>query len=90
MTEAEKYKTVFKTATGLYEFNRMPFGLITAPSTFELAMDAILGFLKGRACMVYFDDVLIVGATWEEHLRNLGQVLTVLFKAGFRLNMKKR
>lgn len=52
-------------------------------------MEAVLGFLKGRAGVVYLDGVLIVGAILEEHLRKLDQVLTVLFKAGFRLNMEK-
>lgn len=61
----------------------MPFGLTTAPNTFQRAMNLVLGSLKGGACIVYLDDILILGASWSEHLENLGKVLTVLYSAGF-------
>lgn len=44
------------------------------------------GVLKSSACVVYIDDVVVVGATWEEHLRNSNKESTALFKADVRLN----
>uniref|UniRef100_A0A131Z524 Tick transposon n=1 Tax=Rhipicephalus appendiculatus TaxID=34631 RepID=A0A131Z524_RHIAP len=89
VAEEDKWKTAFRTPSGLYEFNRMPFGLRTAPSTFQRAMNSVLGPLKNQACVVYLDDILVVGKTEEEHLRNLDEVLHRLYEAGFRLNREK-
>lgn len=89
VAEEDKCKTAFRTPSGLYEFNRMPFGLRTAPSTFQRAMNSVLGSLKNQACVVYLDDILVVGKTEDEHLRNLDEVLHRLYEAGFRLNREK-
>ena len=34
-------------------------------------MESVLVGLAGECCMVYIDDILIVGKTFEEHLENL-------------------
>ncbi|XP_062704675.1 uncharacterized protein K02A2.6-like [Aedes albopictus] len=40
-------------------------------------------------CVNFLDDVLVTGATIEEHLNNLSRVLEKLWDAGFRLNKGK-
>lgn len=50
-------------------------------------MDSILQGLP-HVC-VYLDDILVTGATEEEHLQNLDAVLTRLEKAGIRLKRNK-
>lgn len=57
--EEDRSKTAFSTPFGHYEFNRMPFGLKTAPATFQRAMDNVLRGLQGLHCLVYLDDVII-------------------------------
>ncbi|GBL62120.1 Retrovirus-related Pol polyprotein from transposon 297 [Araneus ventricosus] len=49
----------------------MPFGLCNAPATFERLMETVLRGLSSEACLVYLNDIIIVGRTFEEHLNNL-------------------
>lgn len=82
-------KTVFTTYSGLYEFHRMPFGLVNAPATFQRLMEHVLAGLARSKCLVYLDDVLVIGSTWEEHNKNLREVFERIRQAGLRLKPKK-
>ena len=52
----------------------MPFGLVNAPATFRRLMEVVLSGLARECCMIYLDDVLVVGRTLEEHNTNLAEV----------------
>ncbi|CAK1595807.1 unnamed protein product [Parnassius mnemosyne] len=67
----------------------MPFGLCNAPATFERLMELVLSGLIGDACLVYLDDIITVGRTFEEHLQNLECVLTKIQSANLKLSAKK-
>eukprot|EP00731_Ephydatia_muelleri_P034946 Em0087g15a len=81
-------KTAFTTPEGLFQFRVMPFGLCNAPATFQRLMDRVLG-LKWSSCLVYLDDIIIVGTSFSEHLRNLAGVLQRLRQAGLKLKPSK-
>ena len=66
----------------------MPFGLCNAPATFQRLMNTILAG-QWESCLVYLDDIIIVGRTFEEHLLNLERVLQCLKLAGLKLQPKK-
>jgi hypothetical protein len=70
IAEEDRHKTAFSTANGHFEFKRMPFGLKSAPSTFQRMMNNILSELIGDRCLVYMDDILIIGETLRELIRN--------------------
>eukprot|EP00171_Calliarthron_tuberculosum_P018627 IDg18627t1 len=57
--EENKEKTAFCSYEGLHQFNRMPFGLLNAPASFQRALDIILARYKWKTCLVYLDDVIV-------------------------------
>ena len=67
----------------------MPFGLCNAPATFQRLMETVLAGLTCDCCMVYLDDILVIGRTFSEHIQNLRQVLQRLRDAGLRLKLAK-
>ena len=53
-------------------------------------MDIVLAGAKWSACLVYLDDIVIVGKTFHQHLANTRDVLDKLRQAGLRLKPGKR
>ena len=89
MDPKDREKTAFCTPEGLFEFNMMPFGLCNAPATFQWLMDSILAGLHWRSCLVYIDDIVVIGKSFDEHLYNLQQVLERLRQARLKLQPHK-
>ena len=89
MEEADKPKTAFSTRSGLYQFRVMPFGLSTAPATFERLMEIVMRGVQWKRCLVYLDDVICIGRTAGEALENLACVLERLRRAGLKLKPGK-
>ena len=79
-------KTAFCTPEGLFEFNVMPFGPCNAPATFQRLMDSVLAGLHWKTCLVYIDDIIVVGKSFDEHLCNLQAVFERLRQAGLKLH----
>ena len=77
--ESKRYTTI-NTPRGLYQYNRLPFGINSAPSIFQRVMENLLKDLK-NVC-VYLDDILVTGIDEQDHLSNLNEVLTRLESAG--------
>ena len=46
----------------------MPFGVTNAPPTFQRTMDVLLSGLHVNVCMVYIDDVIVLGTSFDEHI----------------------
>ena len=82
-------KRQFCTPEGFFEFNVMPFGLCNAPATFQRLMDSVLAGLHWKTCLVYIDDIIIVGKSFDEHLCNLQAVFERLRQAGLKLHPRK-
>ena len=79
MEKSSQEKTAFVIPGGdIYQFKRMPFGLANAVPTFQRLMSNVLEGLLPNKCLVYLDDVLIVGRHFEEHMSNLKEVLDAI------------
>jgi len=89
MSPDDQEKTAFCTTDGLFEFKVMPFGLCNAPATFQRLMDMVLAGLLWKSCLVYLDDVIIIGKTFTEHLQHLRAVFERFREAGLKLKPKK-
>ena len=75
VAESDKEKTAFTAGPlGLYEFNRMPFGLTSALATFQRLMENCLGDPNLRDCLIYLDNIVVFSRTLEEHLARLEEV----------------
>ena len=69
---------------GIFDFNRLPFGIISAPEHFQRRMSQILTDLEGAICLI--DDILIYEKTQEEHDARLTKVLEKLQAVGTATN----
>ena len=47
-------KTAFRVPFGLFEYTRMPFGLVNAPGTFQCVMEMCLGDMNLSELLIYF------------------------------------
>ena len=82
MSEESQEKTAFVTWNGLYEFKVMPFGLCNVLATFQCLMEKVLSGAVREKCLIYLDDILVIGQTFEKHINNLRMVFDCLLKAG--------
>ena len=87
--ERDRQKTAFCTPFGLYEFNRMPFGLCNAPGTFQRLMERILGDQHFQSLLLYLDDVVVFSPSFEQHLVRLGLVLSRFREHGLKVKWSK-
>ena len=87
LDEESKLLTTFVTPFGRYCFNRLPFGISSAPEIFQRTMSEILKDVDGVICQM--DDILVHEADQEEHHRRLRATLHCLQEAGITLNLEK-
>ena len=87
LAEKSKHLTTFLTPFGRYCFNKLPFGISSAPEVYQKRMNQILEGLPGVVCLI--DDVLIYGKDQEEHDARLAAALKRLEDHNVTLNRDK-
>ena len=88
LSPASREKTAFVTNGGLYEFTVMPFGLTSAPSTFQRLTQRVLSGLS-EFCGVYMDNIVVFLSSIQEHLEHLRVVFERLSEANIKLKPSK-
>ncbi|PVD21605.1 hypothetical protein C0Q70_17404 [Pomacea canaliculata] len=66
LSERAKKISAFTTPFGLYEFQRLPFGLVNAPMTFQRLMDCCLSDMNLAELIIFLDDILIHGTNLQQ------------------------
>lgn len=89
MDPTDKDKTAFSMGSGLYEFDVMPLGLCNAPGNFQRLMEHVLRGLHWQTSLIYIDDIIIYGKTFDKHMSRLGEVFTRLREADLKLEPSK-
>ncbi|KAM8702370.1 hypothetical protein ACLKA7_007800 [Drosophila subpalustris] len=74
---------------GLFQWRVMPFGLHSACATFHRALDTVIGPEMEPHAFAYLDDIVVIGATKEQHVENLREVFRRLRAANLKLNRQK-
>ena len=82
-------KTAFCTGRGLWQFKVLSFGLCNAPATFARLMDQVLAGVPRQQCLVYLDDILAHGCSFDAALGSLRLVLERVRAAGLKLHPAK-
>ena len=88
INEEDKDKTAFGLDSGSYSFNRMCYGLSSAPGVFQNCINAVLGDVRYFA-LAFIDDIVMFSETFEDHIKHLGEVFERLRKANLRLKISE-
>ena len=83
----DRPKTAFATHQGLFQFIRMPFGLVSAPAVFARMMRML--HLADLSAENFFDDILVHSASWSDHLHHVRNVLDRLKSYGLTARPSK-
>ena len=82
-------KSAFVTRGGLWRWKVLPFGLTSAPATFERLMEGVLKGLQWKTLLLYLDDVVVFSTDFESHLERLSEVLNRFRSANLKLKPSK-
>ena len=86
--ESSRELLTLVTHRGLYQYTRLPYGIKTAPSLWQRAVEGVLNGIEG--IHIYYDDILVAGRTViEEHNLRLGMVFQRIKEYGLKLKRSK-
>jgi len=75
LEEGSRQDTAFTVpGKGLFQWKVMPFGLHSGSETFQRALDQVIGPEMMPHAFAYQDDIIVIGRTLQEHIRNLKEV----------------
>ncbi|KAL7293051.1 hypothetical protein TKK_0013495 [Trichogramma kaykai] len=84
-----KYTAFAVPGSGLWQFTKMPFGLVNSPMTWNRLVDHLFGPAYEPYVFYYLDDIIIVTDTFQAHLEWVRDVLSRLMSVGLEINPDK-
>ncbi|GBM96973.1 Retrovirus-related Pol polyprotein from transposon 17.6, partial [Araneus ventricosus] len=85
-----KHFTSFVVPDGQFEFNKVPFGISTSPSVFQIYVYSIFRELMRKGIVIiYMDDLIIPAKDEDEGIEKLKKVFEVASKYGLEIKFKK-
>ena len=82
-------KAAFTTHRGLFEPQRMPFGLRSAPATMQRLMVSLFKAMNWKMVLVYLDDIVIFSDSVQQHFSRMDLVFSKLREANLKLKPAK-
>lgn len=90
LESSSREKTAFMVpGRGLYQFTRLPQGLNSSSAAWQRFIDGVIGYDLQPHCFVYLDDIILISATFEEHIELLEKVMSRLETANITINLDK-
>ena len=90
IAESDKHKTAFRVGTGgLFEWNRLPFGLKNSQSCYQRVMNIIFGDKAFEMLIIFVDDLLIFSEDIDQHIDRMELVFKRLSDHGLKLKPSK-
>ena len=87
--KSDQEKTGFVTPLGNYEYTVMIFKLCNAPATFQRLMALVFSGLIGIDCLIYLDDIIIFGPTFDVQIIRLEKVFARLQQENLKIKLSK-
>ena len=89
LTDDSKPKSAFVTQEGHYQFEVLPFGLSSAPLTFQRMIDKLIAGLKYNTCVAYIDDLIIYAEKFHEHISRIHEIFIRVREGNLKLSPDK-
>lgn len=87
--DCRKFTAFTVPGRGLFQWKVMPFGLHSAPATFQRILDEVISHELEEYAIAYLDDIVVYSENFQEHLCHLKKVFERLYKAQLRINTEK-
>uniref|UniRef100_A0A0N5CI91 RNA-directed DNA polymerase n=1 Tax=Strongyloides papillosus TaxID=174720 RepID=A0A0N5CI91_STREA len=81
-----RYLTGFPTHMGIFQYKRVPMGLVGSPDFFNYVIEKLF---HSQDNFVYLDDILLTNNTLEDHLNNIDIALEKAAMFGLRFSLSK-
>ncbi|XP_053968612.1 uncharacterized protein K02A2.6-like [Anastrepha ludens] len=78
---------VVNTPLGLYQYQRLPYGIASATAIFQRYLEQLIQGIEG--CGNYLDGIIITAPTFDEHMQRVENILQVLQSNGIKCKQQK-